>query len=275
MLSIFAITLKEIVRRRFLLVTLLLAGTFLLLYGFGVHYSASNMTSRTETAELRIMIGPQFLSLGIFFGSFIVSFLAVMAAVGTISAEIENGTIFAIVSRPIRRSEIVLGKFCAYALTLCAFAALFYLAVLFIVNSGTGLHVAIKPGPLALYILQPLILLAVTMFGSTVFPTLANGIAVFMLYSIGILGGMMEQIGYITKTQTLVNVGIVSSLIMPTDSVYRKIVSMVLPASNFLGPFGSAVEPSVWMLLYTGIYVLTFLALAIGYFSRRDISQDA
>jgi len=41
--------------------------------------------------------------------------------------------------------------------------------------------------------------------------------------------------------------------------------------ASMLGPFGSMSEPSAWMLLYTGLYMLSFLALAVRIFSRRDI----
>lgn len=40
---------------------------------------------------------------------------------------------------------------------------------------------------------------------------------------------------------------------------------------NFLGPFGVYSEPSIWMLAYTGLYILCFLLAAIRRFNRRDI----
>lgn len=136
---------------------------------------------------------------------------------------------------------------------------------------------AVKPGTLILFALQPLILLALTFWGSTLLPTLANGIAVFMLYAMGILGGMMEQIGYIIHSPSLINIGIVSSLIMPADAIYRKIVFTLLASqgTNFstliLGPFGAGAEPSFWMLVYTLLYILGFLASAVRIFAKRDL----
>jgi len=128
-----------------------------------------------------------------------------------------------------------------------------------------------------LFCLQSVILLAVTMFGTTFLSTLANGIGSFMLYAVGVVGGMMEQIGYLAKSQVLVDIGIASSLLMPADSVYRKTVYTLMSApsaslsSMMLGPFGSVSEPSVWMLVYTGFYIVFFLAMASLIFSRKDI----
>lgn len=73
--------------------------------------------------------------------------------------------------------------------------------------------------------------------------------------------------------------GIISSLIMPVDSLYRKIVCVLLAstaanpvqAMSQMGPFGARAEPSVWMLVYTMVYLLGALALAVRVFSRRDI----
>jgi ABC-type transport system involved in multi-copper enzyme maturation permease subunit len=174
--------------------------------------------------------------------------------------------------------DIILGKFIGYSLMLSVFASLFYAAVLLIVHYNTGLNVPVKAGAIALFCLQPVILLAVTMFGTTFLSTLANGIACFMLYAVGVVGGMLEQIGTLLNSQVLVNIGIVSSLLMPADSVYRKIVYNLLSAPGasmshlVLGPFGSNSEPSVWMLVYTGLYIVFFLAMASRIFSRKESS---
>ncbi|MFZ5634117.1 MAG: hypothetical protein ACOY40_14840 [Bacillota bacterium] len=76
----------------------------------------------------------------------------------------------------------------------------------------------------------------------------------------------------------LKNAGIVSSLIMPADALYRKIVHVLLqPAGKPLialqqmGPFGSLAEPSLWMTVYTLAYVAAAALLAVYAFVRKDI----
>ena len=197
-----------------------------------------------------------------------------MAVVGAISGEIEGGTIYAIVPRPVKRSAIILGKLLGYGFMLCVFAVLFYIAILLIIRFNTGLNVPVKPAALGLFCLQPLILLAVSLFALPFFPP-ANGIAAFMLYAIGVIGGMMEQIGYLASSEVLIQIGIVSSLIMPADAIYRKIVYSPWPPRRFqwqaCWAFRQHVGPSAWMLLYTGLYILCFLVLAVRIFSKRDL----
>lgn len=275
MQAVALLTIKEIIRRRILLVTIILAVVYLALYATGVHYGYKDIEA--HGGPLKVLIGAQFLALGLYFGSFIIAFLAVMAAVGAISSDIENGAILAIVPRPVRRSEIVLGKFLGYGLVLSVFAVIFYIAVLVIIRINTGMSVPVRAGALGLFCLQPLVLLAVTLLGTTFLSTLANGVASFMLYSVGFVGGMLEQIGHLAGSQVLINIGILSSLVMPVDAIYRKIVYDLLSMSGVsysaytLGPFGAASEPSIWMLFYTGLYLLFFLAMAVRVFSRRDI----
>lgn len=269
------LTIKEVIRRRILLVTLILALVYLALYATGVHYGYRDMVN--HAGPLKGLMAAQFLALGLYFGSFIVAFLAVMAAVGAISGEIESGVIYAIVPRPVKRYEIILGKFLGYGLVLSAFSILFYVAVLLIIQWNTGMSVPVRPGALGLFCLQPLVLLAVTLLGTTFLSTLANGVASFMLYSVGFVGGMLEQIGHLAGSQVLVKIGIFSSLLMPVDAIYRKIVYNLLSAPGvsfstyMMGPFGAGSEPSVWMLAYTLLYLLFFLAMAMRIFSRRDI----
>lgn len=273
--AVFLLTIKEVIRRRILLVTLILTVVFLTLFAAGVHYGYRDMVA--HAGPLKSLMAAQFLAIGLYFGSFIIAFLAIMAAVGSVSGEIENGVIFAVVPRPVRRAEIILGKFLGFGLVLSAFAALFYIAVLVIIHWNTGMSVPVRPGALGLFCLQPLVLLAVTLLGTTFLSTLANGVASFMLYSVGFVGGMLEQIGHLADSQVLVQIGIFSSLIMPVDSIYRKIVYNLLSTSEvsfsayMLGPFGAGSEPSIWMLVYTGIYFLFFLAMAVRFFSRRDL----
>lgn len=282
MTTIIGMTLKEVVRKKILLVTVLLTIGFLALYGFGLHFAYSSATGvgadpGSTAAMLLELMPPMFMTIALFFGTFILAFLAVMSAAGSISLEIEDGIMHGLAPRPIRRSSIVLGKALGYAIMLALFSGLFYEAIVLTTSLATGVRVAGSPTALGLYIFHPMILLSLTMLGTTFISTIANAIIVFMLYALSILGGTMEQIGYVLRNNVLINTGIVTSLAMPADSLYRKIVNVSLPSgatgltSGFLGPFGSAGEPSIWMVVYATLYVAGMVALAVRVFSRRDI----
>jgi len=277
MLTMMGITFREGLNRKVLLISLVLAVIFLGLYGTGVHYAAKSFNEHPNPM-LAAVIYPQLLSFGLYFGGFIVSFLAIFSAVGAISSEIETGIIQAVITKPIRRRDYVLGKFLGLGLFLALYAALFFAFIAMIINIKTGLVLDGQWRALGLFALQPVVLLAVTLFGSVVLPTIANGVVMFMLYAVAVIGGMVEQIGWLISNTGLQQAGIVTSLIMPVDSLYRKIVHLLMsPTANpinalqQMGPFGSMAEPSVWMVVYALLYVVFFTGLAAYAFGRKDI----
>lgn len=278
MLTIALFTWREAVRRRLLIVTVFLAVVFLSLYGIALYFANKEIGAHAGPAALRLFI-PQFFTLGLYFGSFIVSFLAILAAVATISGEIESGVIYAVLARPIRRAELVFGKLLGNGLLLVFYAALFLLALFLLVHALTGITISGVAPALVLFCLQPLVLLCVTTLGSVVFSTLANGVVMFTLYAVAVVGGMVEQIGWFLHSETMQKIGIVTSLLMPVDSLYRKLVSVLLAAAGSpgaaltqMGPFGAQSEPSVWMLAYTLFYIFGAVALAVYAFNKKDIS---
>ncbi len=185
-------------RRKIFLVVVLLTMGFLILYGVALHFAAREFVLQRGNM-FRLVVYPQLLSMGLYFASMLVSLLAIFAGVGTISSEVDTGILHSIVPKPIKRREIILGKFLGYSLILIVYTAILFLAVVGLVQLITGYNTGNAGLALLYFLLLPLTLLALTMLGSTMLSTMANGIAVFMLYSIGTVGGMMEQIGFMIE----------------------------------------------------------------------------
>lgn len=277
MLAIIKMTFRENFSRKVLLISLILAAVYLGLFGTGVHFAAKDL-ARHPNPMIYQMIYPQLLSFGLYFGGFIVSFLAIFSAVGSVSLEIENGIIQAIIPKPIKRWEIIVGKFLGLGIFLALYAMLFFIVITMIMYLQTDLSILNLWQALVLFMLQPIVLLAITLLGSTVLPTIANGVVMFMLYMVAVIGGTVEQIGWMLENTTLQLTGIIASLIMPVDTLYRKIVHLILnPTDNpilalqQMGPFGSMSEPSIWMVTYAVTYVIFFTGLAVYSFNKRDI----
>lgn len=183
------LTFREPVRRRVLLLTLILTVVFLVLFTLGVR-AAARQISPIERELTASVLGTQLLVLGLFFGNFIVAFLAIFSAVGVVSTELENGVLQTIVTRPLSRAAVIGGKYAGLGALLALYAALYFGAILAIVRHYTGTGTTGEPGALALFCLTPLALLAGTVLGSTSLPTVANGMAVLGLYVVAFVGGM-------------------------------------------------------------------------------------
>ncbi len=277
MLTIIRLTLREAVHKKIFLLAAVLSVIFLSLFGTGLHYTAEGLDQMPANSMWKAMFFPQWYSMGLYFGSFLVNLFAIFLSIGTISTEIENGILQSIVPKPVRRAEIILGKYTGYGLTLVLFSSFIFAALLVLVKQIGGWSPANLAAGLGLFILQPLILLTLTVWGSTFLATMANGIFVFMLYFLATVGGMVEVIGGLIKNEVLVRVGIVTSLFIPTDAAYRKMVSVLLVNSQTSlnpltgSPFGTASPPSTVMVVYTFFYLALLLGLAISIFAKKDI----
>ena len=122
--------------------------------------------------------------------------------------------------------------------------------------------------------LECLLLLTVTFACGTKFSTLTNGVIVLGLHGLAFIGGWIEQIGALTTSPRLVTVGIVASLIMPSESIWRRAsfeMQSSLTRSLQFSPFSSASAPSPAMVAYAAVYLLIALAIALYNFHERDL----
>lgn len=279
MILIAAATLREAVRRRIVLAGTLLTLAFLALFGLGVWFAFEDLKSEgpLDAAE-RAFFGGFLLSGGMWVLNFVAALLAIFTAVGAISGEVADGTMAALATRPLARWEILAGKALGLGVILAAFVAVSTGAAMAIVHFIAG-YVPTNPYlPSLLILLSAWVIQALTLLGTTRLPTIANGIMVFALFSLGLIGGIVEQVGALLESNTMLNVGIASSLLIPSRAVFdmanqRLIsgISLPMPGGNAGGPLAIANPPSIWMAVYAVIYAGVASGLAARSFSRRDL----
>ncbi|MDH4140004.1 MAG: ABC transporter permease subunit [Coriobacteriia bacterium] len=279
-LAVAALTFREARRRWVVVAAAAMTLGYLALYGAGLYFASRDIAGGAISSmdEVTIkMIGAQMLSLGLFPSSLIVGLVAVFSSVGSVSGELDSSVAHGPLTRPIRRSEYVLGKFVGLAAMLTVYS-------LAVMGSVVGLAVGFMDAPtdnlaaaIALFVLEPLILCGVAVFGSTRLPTLANGVLCTALYGIGFIGGVIEQIGSIISNQVMLNIGIVTSLLLPVDAVHRKAVTELLPSGVLLDPsgggvsFGASAVPSGWMVAYAVAFPLIMILLGMRVLQKRDL----
>ncbi|MEJ8553883.1 ABC transporter permease subunit [Tepidibacter sp. Z1-5] len=283
MSTIIRLTFIEIRKKKILYLTLGLTAIFLILYGTALYFAYDSL--ELQEPFMRATLSSQLISMGIYAMVFIVSFLSIFSSVGAISSEIDNGTYDAILAKPIKRYEIVLGKYIGILLVLIPYVTFFYLGIIelniffgkgFIVNLAFE---SILKSLLALYLL-PILLTSIGIFFSCSMSTMASGITLLIMYFFGMIGGFLEQIsGVITienTKQALSNTGIITSLIIPSDIIQKKASSLLFTTSSGLNLsissfVGAKTQPSVAMMIYILVYILVMLILAVRKFQRRDL----
>jgi ABC-type transport system involved in multi-copper enzyme maturation permease subunit len=284
-LTIARLTFREAASRRILLAALLLGLLFLGIYGLGFHFIMREVESEAIVGgEGRLpitQIGNFLLMAGMYAVNSLTAMMTVLTSVDTISGEIGSGTIHTLISKPVRRWEIVAGKWLGFAAMLTLYLLLMGGGVMLIV---WGRIQYTAPSPLlglAFMWLNALILLTVSLLGGTTLSTLANGVLVFGLFGVAFIGGWIEQIGALMGTftpnpgtvQTAVNIGVITSLIMPSEALWKRaVVELQSPLIRIgMTPFTAQYVPSTLMTVYAVLYLLVVFALAVRRFSRRDL----
>ena len=122
--------------------------------------------------------------------------------------------------------------------------------------------------------LEALIVMTITLMCSAYFSALATGGIVFGLYGLAFIGGWIEQIGAVLHNSTAVQIGIITSLIIPSEVLWRRAAfEMQTPLAGVLGisPFGASSVPSLLMVIYAVVYLCATLIFAIRIFQKRDL----
>ena len=109
MFNVIMLSLKEIVSKRILNLGIILTAIYLLVFAIGFHYVVKSYSGGNQAIILQ-GLAYQFLTFGWYISTFLVGAMAIMLGAGTISREIESGTILTLASRPISRFAINTGK---------------------------------------------------------------------------------------------------------------------------------------------------------------------
>lgn len=265
------LTFREAWRRRLMWIGLGLGAVFLALFAVGFYFAWQDFTAHeTRYIELFASI---FMMAGLYVVNFLVVMVTVLTTVGSVSAEVQSNTIHAIAAKPIRRWEIVLGKWLGHAIMLAIYTTVLAGGIMLVTFFISGHFPDNALAGIGVLILESLAVLSMTMLGSTALSTLANGVVVFMLYGVGFVGGWVEQIGSLLQSRTAVDIGIASSLLMPGEGLWRYAAGLMqvrVPFNAPVTPFSVISQPSQAFVIYALIYTLVLLGAAMWSFSQRD-----
>ncbi len=276
------LTFREAIRRRIMLAGLVLGISFLVIYTIGLHFilaqirsdTAANMPSQSAANIINTESMNGFLMAGLYAVTFLSVAMAALLGADTLAGEINSGTIQTIVTKPIRRADVVLGKWLGFAGLLGLYVLLMAggaVTSMFVQTGYTPDHLL---AGLGLIYMESVLIMTITLMFSAAFPALATGGIVFGLYGLSFIGGWIEQIGAALHNDTAVKIGVITSLIIPSESLWRRAAfEMQSPIAAAMGisPFGATSVPSALMVVYAFLYLAGTLTLAVRIFQRRDL----
>jgi ABC-2 type transport system permease protein len=114
--------------------------------------------------------------------------------------------------------------------------------------------------------------------GSVFLSTIANGVAVLMIFGAGLTAGLLQQIGEALRSESLQDVGRVAANLLPFEALYQgalqALTADVFGITGFavrLGPFGGGQPLDAGLYAWFAIYFALLLGGCIALFERRDI----
>jgi ABC-type transport system involved in multi-copper enzyme maturation permease subunit len=276
-LIIAALTIKEAVRRRLLLAFIAITVITVGLSAWG--FDRLSHTRSLTSGETNLAV-PQALILFMFMFSFVLALSASAIASPTISSEVESGVLMTILTRPIRRSEVLIGKWLGLA-TLLAGYAVGVCALEFGVVDWASSFVPSNPVLVTVYLFaEAALLLTLALFLSTRVPVIAAGVIGVAVFGAGWLAGVVGTLGGAFNVAALRTVGQVGRLLLPTDGLWHAAIYYLQPpsliAQHFAeggrqDPFYSQGAPSWAYLLWVTCWFLVILIAATASFARREL----
>ena len=268
------VTFHEAARKQILWMALLAGAAFLLLFGTALHFQIEAFHDGHVRPFIQKQVLSGMLMMGLYAIDLLVVVMTVLTSVDTLSGEIASGTIQAMATKPVRRWELLTGKWLGFSAMLTLYIMMMVFGINGLTYLMTGVTARHLPQGLGLIWLESMLLLSVCFFFGTSFSTLTNGVLVLGLHGLAFLGGWIEQAGALTNTPKAVAVGVVASMMMPSESLWRRAAfemqSPLATAVN-MSPFSGASVPSPMMIGYAALYMAVFFVLAIRRLSNRDL----
>ncbi len=278
-IAVFA--LRESLRRRVFLIVALLTLAFLLLYGLGCvqAFEAVQEGDFPDAPGLRreAVAGATLLGLASFATLFLGAILAIFLTIGVVQGDAERGLLQPLLVRPLSRVQVLLGRFAAASVVSgCYVVAVFLAAAVITYVTGDWWPDRTLEPALSLAFAVTIIV-ALSLAGSVLLSSTANGIATFMVFGSGLVAGLLGQIGEALRSQTLDTVSLVATWLLPFEALYQAGLSaLTADTTGFtqiavnLGPFGGAEAGGPLLWLWSTLYLLLVGAGAARAFARRD-----
>jgi ABC-type transport system involved in multi-copper enzyme maturation permease subunit len=275
--TIASLTVREAVRRRLVAACVVITVALVSLSAWGFYRLSHN--AKMTSGEIQLAL-PEALILFMFMFSFVVALSASAIASPAISGEIDSGVLQTVVTRPVRRSDVLLGKWLGLAGLLAAYTAIVCGLEVAVVYWASGF---VPPDPVAAGVFlfaAGAALLTLVLLASTRLPAIAAGVVGVALFGIAWLGGVVGALGATFHVSGMQTASQVSRYLLPTDGLWHAAIYYLEPSSYITqqiagaqggNPFSALAAPSWPYLAWAGIWFLLVLLAALISFERREL----
>ena len=203
-------------------------------------------------------------------------FIAVFIGIGLVWKEVERRSIYSLLAKPIRRHELVLGKYAGLALTLLVNVAMMtialYLVLAYLNTQFSDNARAVWPAPavgvgmlraIGLIFLELLVVTAFALFFSTFSSPFLSAALTFSLWIIGEFNPELRNFEAVVESPAAAYLARGLSYVLPNFAAFdiktQVVYALPVPSSYLLTTSA-----------YGAVYIALLLTGAVAIFERRD-----
>jgi len=198
--------------------------------------------------------------------------IAIFIGTSLVHKEIEKKTVYALLSKPVHRHELILGKYAGLLFTLFVNLVLMTagleLALLYIGRIGLAGHLRVLPAVYLILLSLAIITSLALLFSSFSTPAL-SALFTFFLWVVGHFGNDLLAFGELTKSAFVKWICRLIYYVIPNFSNFKMIDSRnIIQSAGYYRPIDSVAVAEA--TLYCVLYCAVVVCLTICVFTRRD-----
>ena len=279
------LTLRESLRRRLLIalavITVLTAAGSL--WGFGKLWEIPVGRGSDTTREVLVRTAAsQLLIVVAFMFTAIMGLSATVVASPSISGDLESGLALSMLARPVRRADLLVGKWLAFSVLVVVYTTASALLEMLAVWIATGYY---PPHPVELCLFVSWVgvaLVTTSVLLSTRLGGITGGVIALVTFFASWIGGIVGSVGAALQNPALQQAGTLSHLVLPADGLWRGAIWSMEPvvfiattraagvgaSSN---PFFAGDPPTLAYIGWCVAWTAGMLALAVWSFRAREL----
>lgn len=283
-LVIARLTLEEAASRKLIRVLVLLSLVSVGLTAWGLDALLDSAREQgTPEVAIQVVGAWPVLVITAFMFSFILAMTAGFLAAPAIAADIESGIAQAMLARPIRRADVIVGRWLGLAVVISGYAILSGLLEIAVVTAIAGLG---PPEPfvaVAFLAFEALLMLTLALVLSTRMSAVAAGAVTVVAFGLTWIAGVIASVARALEADAVAEALELSRALLPVDALWQGVRwGLQPPIATILasGEFGTALEanpffapgpPPIEAVVGAVLWVAIALGLAIVSFDRREV----
>lgn len=272
-------SLREAISRRLVVIGLVLSAGYLALFAFGFNALYTRVAEEADRLAVGLAAGVMTI-LGLYVVRFLAALLAIFLSSSAVASEIDSGVLHAVLARPLSRTSWLAQRWLAFVLISVGYVLLMTGAITAIARGVAGYAPLSVGRALLVLALELAVLLSLGLLASTTWSAVTSGVITFSLFGVAWLAGIIELIGTQLSNEAMRTAGIVTSLVVPSDALWRgasyylQSPSIIALASQDIGtgnPFTGSAPPTTALVVWSVGYVVVLLAIAAWRMRHRDL----